>query len=295
MVAAKTGPATRAAACNNIYCASRFSREALFPPMPHLFHRSHSPGDTASRNRFYAWFPALHTRVDLLLLAPLSEAEFEIVEEAVQQELIAVEQMGNRFNPASELSQAMYVAAVHPAPISSELYSLLARCLQANRETGGLFDITVNTPDFSPGFINAVELTPPPSSTSFSPVMATVPGAFPSGQFYLRLHRPSLILDLSGILKGYALERLRTQLPRFGITDALISLGNSSILSLGNNPSDIPPGHCLTTSGNSTPDRCHIRHPLTGQFVKGQRQTSVITDNGIDGEILSIVRFLQET
>ena len=104
----------------------------------------------------------------------------------------------------------------------------------------------------------------------------------------------SLLLDLSGILKGYALERLRPLLASRGITDALVSLGNSSILSLGNNPSDIPPGHCLTTSGNASSTRRHIRNPLTGEFVTGQRTVSVITADGIEGEILATTHFIQE-
>ena len=109
---------------------------------------------------------------------------------------------------------------------------------------------------------------------------------------YLRLHNPSIILDLSGILKGYALERLRPLLPEYGITDALINLGNSSILSLGQNPSDIPSGQCLTTSGNATADRRHIRNPLTGEYVTGQRTVSVTTPDAIDGEILATTRFI---
>lgn len=260
--------------------------------MPHLFRL------TPPCNRYYAWFSALHTRVDLLLLAPLTEDEFQTVEEAIHAELTAVEQMGNRFDPNSELSRAVQAATARPVLISKELYSLLSRCLQANRETGGLFDITVNSPAFTPrlinastpGLISAVELipaapSPPPSS------LAAVPEVFPSG--YLRLHEEGIILDLSGILKGYALERLRQLLASFAITDALISLGNSSILSLGHNPSDIPPGNCLTTSGNATPQRRHIRNPLTGKLIEGQKTISVTTPNGIDGEILSITRFLQ--
>lgn len=260
--------------------------------MPHLFRLA------SHQNRYYAWFEALHTRVDLLLLAPLSEAEFETVEAAMHAELHAVEKMGNRFDPDSELSRAVEAAATEPVAISSELYTLLARCLQAHRDTGGLFDITVNSPDFRPGLINKVKLTGP-----------TAPIGEGSGSASLYfccqedLNSPPLreghgdgsaiILDLSGVLKGYALERLRVLLPRFGIHDALINLGNSSILSLGHNPSDIPTGYCLTTSGNATADRRHIRNPLTGEFVIGQRTVSVTTANAIDGEIQSIVAFLQ--
>ena len=277
--------------------------------MPHLF-RNASP-----QNRYYAWFEALHTRIDLLLLGSLTEAEFEAVEAAVRAELTAVEKMGNRFDPDSELSRAVHAANASsrssvppcsnaslcssagrapalgsvvgglsadavPVPVSPALFALLARCLQANRDTGGLFDITVNSPDFRPGLINRVKLsTEDACSLHFAP-LPEWEGA-------------SIILDLSGILKGYALERLRALLPTFGIRDALINLGNSSILSLGKNPSDIPAGYCLTTSGNATADRRHIRNPLTGEFITGKHTVSVTTANAIDGEIQSTVSFIQ--
>jgi len=281
--------------------------------MPHLFRSA------SHQNRYYAWFEALHTRIDLLLLGSLTEAEFEAVEAAVRAELTAVEKMGNRFDPDSELSRAVHAANASPrssvpprsnaslcssagrapalgsvvgglsadavpVPVSPALFALLARCLQANRDTGGLFDITVNSPDFRPGLINSVKLsTEDACSLHFTP--------FPEREEHGG--GASIILDLSGILKGYALERLRALLPTFGIRDALINLGNSSILSLGKNPSDIPAGYCLTTSGNATADRRHIRNPLTGEFITGKHTVSVTTANAIDGEIQSTVSFIQ--
>ena len=276
--------------------------------MPHLFHPAQP------QNRYYAWFEALHTRVDLLLFGTLSESDFEAVESEVRACLDRVEHMGNRFNPESELSLAVAAATTRPVSISPELYSLLSRCLQANRDTGGLFDITVNSPNFYPGLIDAIHLTPfpdrPGGSLSRSPHRASSPSlTTPDADVPHRASPPSftggvpegwggssssfITLDLSGILKGYALERLRALLPTLGITDALINLGNSSILSLGHNPSDIPPGHCLTTSGNATAQRRHIRHPLTGEFITGCRQVSVTTPDAVEGEIASIVAFLQ--
>ena len=233
--------------------------------------------------------------MDLLLLAPHSESEFEAAEEAIHTELLAVEKLGNRFDPDSELSRAVQ-AASPSVPISPALFTLLSRCLQAYHDTGGLFDITVNSPNWTPDLINAVRLTEDPSKSprqgrlafQFANNAQPLPSPIGEGAGV----RP-IILDLSGILKGYALERLRTLLPTLGITDALVNLGNSSILSLGNNPSDIPPGYCLTTSGNATPDRRHIRNPLTGEFITGQRTVSVITSDAIEGEILSLVKFIK--
>ena len=256
--------------------------------MPHLFRA------TPQHNRYYAWFEALHTRVDLLLLAPLSEAAFEAAEEAVRRELLAVERMGNRFDPDSELSTAVRTAvSAGSATLSPELFGLLARCLQANRETDGLFDITVNSPGFCPGLIRTIHLTPfadaPGGTLTISHAsLPSATGGASAGR------DGSFVLDLSGILKGYALERLRSLLPTLGIHDALVNLGNSSILSLGHNPSDIPPGHCMTTSGNATADRRHIRDPLTGQYVSGRRQCSVTTADGVEGEILATVAVIRQ-
>lgn len=73
----------------------------------------------------------------------------------------------------------------------------------------------------------------------------------------------------------------------------MVNLGNSSIMALGDVPLDIPSGHCLTTSGNATATRRHIRNPLTGAFIEGVSLAKVITANAIDGEIQSIASFIQ--
>ena len=234
--------------------------------MPHLFNPT-----TTGRNRYYAWFGALHTRVDLLFYGPYPEEKFQEVEEAVRQRLAEIEQMGNRFDPQSELSQAVQLAHERPVRLSPELFALLTRCREARLQTGGLFDITVNSPAFKPGLAQSVELT---------------------ADGCLLLHTADVVLDLSGILKGYALEQLRILLTTKGITDAVVNLGNSSIMALGDVPLDIPSGHCLTTSGNATAERRHIRNPLTGAFVEGKSSAKVVTQDAIDGEVQSIVSFI---
>lgn len=120
-------------------------------------------------------------------------------------------------------------------------------------------------------------------------------------------------INLSGFLKGYALDEVRPIIEEAGIADALINLGNSSILALGCQPgytdgwhisalNSSPPSdgagetlhnQCLTTSGNDTADRCHIVNPITGQLIKGLRQVSVITYSGAEGEVMATVKFIK--
>ncbi len=224
------------------------------------------------QNRFYTWFEALHTRVGIIMSAPLPEADFLLLGQQAADCLAAIDRMGNRFRPDSELSQAVAAAASQPVALSPALAALLRRCLLAYDETGGYFDVTVNSPLFEPRLIRSVQLT---------------------DDDHLRLLRPGIVIDLSGMLKGYALEQLRLLLTASGIADAIVNLGNSSILALGHVPTDIPPGHCLTTSGNATAQRRHIRNPLTGEYVTDCRSVSVVTPDGIEGEIQATVTFIK--
>ena len=83
------------------------------------------------------------------------------------------------------------------------------------------------------------------------------------------------------------------------IENALINMGNSSVLALGNHPvgtgwkvnNILLHNECLTTSGNDSPERRHIVSPRDGKLVEGARQISVVTTNGAIGEILSTALF----
>lgn len=48
--------------------------------------------------------------------------------------------------------------------------------------------------------------------------------------------RKGISLDLCGYIKGYVLDCIRKILETNHISDALINLGNSSILAIGNQP-----------------------------------------------------------
>lgn len=112
--------------------------------------------------------------------------------------------------------------------------------------------------------------------------------------------------NLSGFIKGYALDEIRLILMRRGITSALVNLGNSSVLALGSQSKDaegwkVANGNgeefmlvdsCLTTSGNDSDGRCHIVNPLTGQPVRGRGMVSVVTKGGAEGEVMATVRFI---
>lgn len=115
--------------------------------------------------------------------------------------------------------------------------------------------------------------------------------------------QPGITINLSGFLKGYALETIRDILHSCSIENALINMGNSSVLALGNHPagtgwkvnfgnqsetektgesqSILLYNECLTTSGNESEGRRHIISPQNGNFVEGLRQIAVVTRTGL--------------
>lgn len=113
-------------------------------------------------------------------------------------------------------------------------------------------------------------------------------------------------INLSGFLKGYALDAIRPMLTKHNIHSALINMGNSSILAIGRQS----PGcdgwkvkntsgneyllcnQCLTTSGNDSPDRLHIFNPATGNYVEGKHSVSVVTSGGAEGEVMATISFI---
>ena len=120
-----------------------------------------------------------------------------------------------------------------------------------------------------------------------------------AGDHSICFSQPGVTINLSGFLKGYALETIRGILNEALIENALINMGNSSVLALGNHPvgtgwkvnNILLHNECLTTSGNDSPERRHIVSPRDGKLVEGARQISVVTTNGAIGEILSTALF----
>ncbi len=229
---------------------------------------------------FYAWFEAMHTRIDIAL-CNMDEENSIILLENIVNEIQRIELFSNRFDPQSELSSVNRLAAISPYKISDELYSILEKCLYYKELTHGTFDITIQSfNDYRQGIENI---------------------ALDSISNTIYFNDPNVQLDLNGFIKGYALDEVKSLLKINNCNNALVNFGNSSILALGNHPNgkgwkvNLPESvneyiilhdQCLTNSGNST-NHLHIKNPQTGNFGQPTSIISVITDNASNGEVLS--------
>lgn len=242
-------------------------------------------------NVVYAWWAAMHSRIDFVALVDDKPEPLSIdIASRMAEEIRAIESAANRFNPDSELSRARAAAAEKPTVISNRLAGILDFAIKSHARSLGFFDITVGSLNHSADTINSVELSLD-NSTLF-------------------LNQSDVCLDLSGMLKGYALEAIRPILSDAGIDNALVNFGNSSVMAIGNAPSadgwnvafaDSDGSgislhdECLTTSGNNSPGRRHIVNPTTGSMVEGVGQVAVVTPDAASGEVLSTALFAAGT
>ena len=236
----------------------------------------------------YAWFKSLHTRIDLLLYGK-PETELQSVVISIVDNLEQLEKTANYFDSDSELSNVNQTAHLQPVSLSEDLFTMISLCLEYYQKTAGYFDITIHSENYQTNCIQSLILDTKKQEIFFD--------------------KPGIKIDLSGFLKGYALEKAREILLEYSLQNALVNFGNSSILALGNHPNGngwkikttfpsnetnndvILQNECFSTSGNENNARQHVISPYTKEYVKGEGRISITSKSGIDGEVLSTALF----
>lgn len=253
--------------------------------IPHLFRRRDNGGGTAM---LYAWFGAMHSRVDIAVVGDICEEHVMQAVGEMRRRIAAIENMANRFAPDSELAAINRYADDDTMGISAELETIIADCRRYHDMTHGLFDITIGSDNHR--------------------AMTTIGEIVLPGDRTIAFRRRGIRIDLSGYLKGYALEQMRPILRDYGISNALLNMGNSSVMAVGSMTDSagwtvsfdsgsgkqpvVLRDQCLTTSGNDSDTRQHIADPYSGQLVSGHRTISVVNADAAEGEVLSTSLFI---
>lgn len=240
------------------------------------------------------------------------EARLRAAVEDASEEARRLDHLLSNYLASSEWSQVNREAASKPVRISTELFQLLAECVEYSRESDGAFDITVGPLMRVWGFYKG---------TGHLPHRADVRGALDRiGYRYIvldpaahtvRFAKEGLEMDPGGIGKGYAVDKMVDILKEDGVTSALVSASGSSIYGLGappnepgwkikiRNPKDasktaaevVLKDMSLSTSGNYEKFffaegklYSHIMDPRTGYPSEGMLQVSVVSPRTIDSE-----------
>ena len=160
------------------------------------------------------------------------EADSARVRDAIEAELDAVDRSMSNWRPDSELSRLNASEDTGPLPISDPLALVLESALRVHDESGGAFDITVapllRLFGFGPG---GNPDQPAPTSGEFEATRSLVGSGLlsverePGGRAVLHRRIPDVEIDLSGIAKGYAVDRVSSALTERGLTEHLVEVG----------------------------------------------------------------------
>jgi thiamine biosynthesis lipoprotein len=164
-----------------------------------------------------------------------SEAAGRALLDELYRETAALERVLSGFDPTSALSDLNAGAGGPARAVPPDLERILRESLALSAATGGAFDVTVGP--LVALWRDAARRGRAPSDEELRAARARVgarlvsiePGA-------VRLAAPGMAIDVGGVGKGYALDRLAETLARAGTGDALLSFGESSVLALGAPP-----------------------------------------------------------
>ena len=160
-----------------------------------------------------------------------------ILDEAFD-EVDRIDRLMSHYKADSPLSRINREAGRHPVAVEPELFDFIAEAMRYNRESGGAFDITVGPLMKAWGFFRGEGRIP--SDDELAAARRHVGGAHVvvnRADKTIAFDEPGVELDLGGIAKGYAVDRVVGLLRERQIAAALVSAGGSTIYGLG-----APPG-----------------------------------------------------
>lgn len=214
------------------------------------------------------------------------------------------------FDAESALSRLNASAGAGPCEVPPDLYRVIAASIGFSRRSGGAFDVTVAP--LIALWRQASERGRLPGGAELAAARRRV------GSERIALVPPSRIalppgssVDLGGIAKGYAADRMQTVLRELGATSALVNFGGSSMVALGP-PAGTRPwpiwlrrggslegplrlrDAALSTSGSlGQTERVrsrrfgHILDPRSGWPIERDAQATVVAPSATEAEVWS--------
>jgi FAD:protein FMN transferase len=245
-----------------------------------------------------------------------------VVEEAFD-EVDRIDRLMSHYKADSPVSRLNREAARHAVSLDKELFDFIERSLRYSGESDGAFDITVGPLMKAWGFFRGEYRVPDARE------LAGVQGRV--GARHVILDRDArtiafdtegVELDLGGIAKGYAVDRVVELLRARHVTAALVSAGGSSVYGLGSPPardawevkiqdpvdaSKVAQSVALKDASLSVAGGAeksfaadgvtytHIMDPRTGQPVQGMLSVAVVTPSATAGDALDDAFFVLGT
>jgi FAD:protein FMN transferase len=248
-----------------------------------------------------------------------SEKLPSILEQAFD-EVDRIDRLMSHYKAESPLSRINREAASSPVPVEPELFDFIAEAIRYSRDSDGAFDITVGPLMKVWGFFRGEGRLASDRDVEIArPLVGWQHVILDSERRTIRFDRPGVELDLGGIAKGYAVDRVVKILRAANVAAALVSAGGSTIYGLGMPPDrnawtvsiqdpvdsnkiarDVGlKDRALSVAGSSEKSfvvdsvrYSHIMDPRTGRPVQGVLSVAVITKTGTQGDALDDAFFV---
>ena len=263
------------------------TRPASQPASPHAVivgSANWKPG--AEVHRFT--HTAMATDFEVIVLGGSPEAARRAADAAFD-EVDYVENELSRFVPGSDIWRINNAEAGKPITVGIPTMECLQVAQQVNKDSGGVFDVTIGSllacwrnPDRTPRTPAAEELAKAKARTGMHLL------ALDFDRQTVTVLAAGVQVDLGGIGKGFAVDRMAAVLKDRDVKAALVHGGRSSVLAIGSPPDrkgwdlafrEIPgsklelPPLLLTdrsVSGSAQGKNPHIIDPHTGRLVTGR-------------------------
>lgn len=259
----------------------------------------------ASCGRGPAEYSAERRAMGTVVLARAVAADEETARRAVEAALEAVardEKVASYWDPQSELSRLNRAAVEGPVEVSPELFELVALARETAAATEGYFDPTVapiielyGIKGGTPRWPDDDEVAAALEAVGYEKVLLD------PEKRTVAYARPGMVLDLSGIAKGWAVDRAAAAMAEAGATAGLVEAGGE-VACFGGGPRageewrvgvqhpdrdglyatfDLASGACATSGGYAQRYEAdgrkfsHLFDPRTGRPVDGPAGVTV--------------------
>jgi FAD:protein FMN transferase len=229
-------------------------------------------------------------------------------------EIDRVDRALSSWDETSELARLNRLGGKGPVRVGALLFETVARSLQLSTQTQGAFDVTVGPLVDAYGFRGGTPRVPPDAELAeLRWLVGPARVRLEPSSAEISFDRPGVRLDLDGIGKGVAVDRVAALLREGGVADATISAGGSTVCAIGP-PASRPPRIVSVEGPAGTTDACvslrdlalstsgnwrnrievggrfygHVLDPRAGRPAeRGVLSATVVVDRAVDSEALA--------
>lgn len=268
---------------------------------------------------YYVNYQNLHREIysmDTIIKIDIWGINKEKIANEIEKEINYLASLFDDYNPNSEVSKINANAGIKPVKVSDDTLEIIKKAKEMYEKTDGAFNIMIAPVLRIWGFKDQNYRVPTPSEIKQALTLTDINDlVINSDEVFLK--KKGEAIDLGGIAKGYALDKIKVIIEKNKPTKAVVNMGGdvyvystdpNRIFKIGiKNPRsngviailELKSGNFVATSGDyeryfelNGERYCHIIDPISGSPAKILFSATAITKEGYVGDALSTAFFI---